>query len=41
MHGKKHLSNSELIAARNRRAAGEASLACEGLFLSLEQKGPL
>ncbi len=31
------LTDAELAAARRNRIAGEASLACEGLFLSAEE----
>jgi hypothetical protein len=32
------LSEAELVRARKRRAAGEASLACEGMYLTSEQR---
>jgi hypothetical protein len=37
MHGTRRLSDAELAEAKRNRAAGEASLACEGMYLTPEE----
>jgi hypothetical protein len=38
MHAPRRLSDTELVNAKKRRRAGEVSLACEGLYLTAEEK---
>jgi hypothetical protein len=38
MHGTHRLGDAELAAAKRNRAAGEASLACEGMYLTAEEE---
>jgi hypothetical protein len=38
MPGSSKLTDAELAAARTNRAQGEASLACEGIYLTAEEK---
>lgn len=38
MHGPRRLTSLELAAAKRNRTEGEASLACEGMVLTPEEK---
>jgi hypothetical protein len=38
MHAPRRLTDAELAAAMRNRAAGEASLACEGMYLTAGEK---